>query len=315
MSIACTRLGVGSLKSSIHGFAIAVVTIFVWAGKIEAQRKDIGVQDVLIQDAQVLGLQPGLPGQAPHSKPQLLRQTRGLIQNELTIIADLCGLEQKQQQSLADLAESEWRAKTNPSIVKRMQEHVYGMIDLDSLAERLVRSWLEAVATTEQLSKYDQELADRMKWRQRALISKVLETLEAKLNLSGVQMDQIEVILNEKWKDRWYRSLEATFDNPSLLPVPEIRPSWISPILSDSQKAALVTRESQPKFGTVQSSVDSPSLAIDERFRVGATMSSDSIETDSTVSKKEKAETTGVIDGILRKAKEEEEGQVNAKKP
>ncbi len=282
---------------------------------IQAQR-EIRVQDVLIQDAQVLGLQPGLPGQAPNSKPQLLKQTRGLIQNELTIIADVCGLDSKQQQSLAELAENEWRPKTNASIVKRMQEHVYGMIDLDSLAERLVRSWLEAVATAVQLSTYDQELADRMKWRQKALISKVLETLEAKLNLSGVQMEQIEVILNEKWKDRWYRSLEATFDNPSLLPVPEIRPSWISPILSDSQKAALVTRESQPKFGTVQSSADSPLMAIDEPFRVGSAMSFNAIETDTTSSKKEKANGNGIIDGILRKAKEEEEeGQVDAKKP
>jgi len=242
-----------------------------------------------------------------NSKPQLLLQMRGLIQNELTIIGDSCGLELKQQKTLADLAESEWKSKTNASIVKRTQEHVYGTIDLDSLAERIVRLWLESVSTKEQLEKYDQELADRMKWRQRAVISKVLDTYEAKLNLSGVQMDQIEAILNEKWKDRWYRSLEATFDNASLLP--EIRPSWLHPVLSESQRAALSTRDQQQRFGAQQASSDSPSLALEEKFRVGDAVSSDTFDSEQPIDK------ANQLKKEIEKPKAIGEGAFDEKKP
>jgi hypothetical protein len=231
----------------------------------------------LNQEVQQFGLQ-GVAIRQVNSKPQLQMQMRGLIQNELTVIGDTCGLERKQQQELVNLAESEWKPKTSAYIVKRTQEHVYGTVDLDGLAERIVRVWLESVATKEQLQIYDFEIADRMKWRQKAVISKVLDTLEAKLNLSGVQMDQIEAILNEKWKDRWYRSLEATFDNASLLP--EIRPSWITPVLSESQRSALTIRDQQQRFGAQQTSVDAPSLALEERFRIGDAVSSDLLDID-----------------------------------
>ena len=182
-------------------------------------------QDLLV-DPQMVGIFPGFQGLITNSKAQILKQVRGLIQNELSIIGELCSLNKNQQQRLVDLAESEWKAKTSASVIKGTQENVYGTVDLDGLAERIVRTWLEAAATTEQLSVYDAEIVDRMRFRQKALVSKILDTLGAKLNLSGVQMDQVEEILNEKWKDRWYRSLEATFDNSALLP--EIRASWLS---------------------------------------------------------------------------------------
>jgi hypothetical protein len=260
--------------------------------------------DILLADDLAV---PGVAIQQVNSKPQLLKQMRGLIQNELSIIGDICGLELKQQQALADLAESEWKSKTNASIVKRTQEHVYGTIDLDGLAERIVRLWLESISTKEQLEKYDLELADRMKWRQKAVISKVLDTLQAKLNLSGVQMDQIEVILNEKWKDRWYRSLEATFENASLLP--EIRPSWITPVLSESQRAALSTRDQQQRFGAQQVSADSPSLALEERFRVGAAVSADSLGGEPV------KENSKPADQEIEKPKADKEGAFDEKKP
>ncbi len=262
----------------------------------------------------MVGILPGFQGPVVNSKPQVLRQVRGLIQNELSIICDLCGLDQNQQQTLVDLAENEWKVKTNASVIKSTQENVYGSIDLDGLCERVVRTWLEAVATTDQLRKYDEELADRMRWRQKALVSRVLDSLEAKLNLSGIQLEQIEAILNEKWKDRWYRSLEATFDNSTLLP--DIRTSWISPFLSDAQKAALVTRDPQTRFGTQLGSLDFPSIAIETRFTVGSTKSSDSIELEPVANKASKTDDEKNIDEILRKAKaEDEERAVNAKSP
>jgi hypothetical protein len=264
------------------GFAALGIVAFGLSNTLFAQKQEqaepVVVDFVLADDVAVpeMGLVlRGVNIQQVNSKPQVQKQMRGLIQNELTIIADICGLERKQQQALADLAESEWKSKTSASISKRTQEHSIGTVDLDSLAERIVRQWLESVATKEQLEKYDLELADRMKWRQKAVISKILDTLEAKLNLSGVQMNQIEAILVEKWKDRWYRSLEATFDNASLLP--EIRPSWLTPVLSASQQAALVTRDQQQRFGAPQSA-DSPSLALEVRFRVGDAVSSESLD-------------------------------------
>ncbi len=265
---------------------------------------DALIQDVLIQD----GLQ--LDGQLnpANTKPLLVKQMRGLIQNELSIIGDLCELTSAQQQALADLAESEWKAKTNASIIKRTQENVYGMVDLDGLAERLVRNWLESVANPDQIAKYDEELADRMRWRQKAVVSKLLDTLESKLNLSGVQMEQIEAVLNEKWKDRFYRSLEATFDNASLLP--EIRPTWISGLLSEAQRAALVTREGQQqRFGVQQGWQDSPSLAVTERFKVGSAISMEPNEGEPNDKK------PSPVDAVLEKAKAEDERTNDVKKP
>ena len=258
-------------------------------------------QDLLV-DPQMVGIFPGFQGLIANSKTQILKQVRGLIQNELSIIGELCGLNKNQQQRLVDLAESEWKAKTSASVIKGTQENVYGAVDLDGLAERVVRTWLEATATVEQLGVYDAELADRMKWRQKALVSKILDTLEAKLNLSGVQMEQIEMILNEKWKDRWYRSLEATFDNSAILP--EIRPSWITELLTDAQKAALVTRDQQTRFGVHQGSISFPLLDMDIRYTVGTTTSSDSIELEPGSNKAKDAARQNI-----------DEGPVNAKKP
>ena len=303
------------LPTSRLCLSLGQVVVFLLNGSLLAQQRVIIQNRVdLIVDPQMVRLLPVFQGPVVNSKPQLLSQVRGLIQNELSIICDLCGLDQKQQQTLVDLAESEWKAKTNASVIKSAQENVYGSIDLDGLCERVVRTWLEASATTDQLSKYDEELADRMRWRQKALVSRVLDSLEAKLNLSGIQLEQIEAILNEKWKDRWYRSLEATFDNSTLLP--DIRTSWISPFLSDAQKAALVTRDPQTRFGTQLGSLDFPSIAIETRFTVGSTKSSDSIELEPVANKASKTDDEKIIDGIQRKAKAEDaERAVNAKSP
>ena len=245
MISSCGRLG-WSLAITSVGLSLA------FGESTEAFQQD------LLVDPQMVGIFPGFQGLIANSKTQILKQVRGLIQNELSIIGELCGLNKNQQQRLVDLAESEWKAKTSASVIKGTQENVYGSVDLDGLAERVVRTWLEATATVEQLGVYDAELADRMKWRQKALVSKILDTLEAKLNLSGIQMEQIEIILNEKWKDRWYRSLESTFDNSAILP--EIRPSWITELLTDAQKAALVTRDPQTRFGMHQGSLCFPLL-------------------------------------------------------
>jgi len=298
----CGRLGRSLAITSVGLFLAFGASTKAFQGALRAQDLLADPPPDLLVVPQVVGIFPGFQGPIANSKTQILKQVRGLIQNELSIIGELCGLNKNQQQRLVDLAESEWKAKTSASVIKGTQENVYGAVDLDGLAERVVRTWLEATATVEQLGVYDAELADRMKWRQKALVSKILDTLEAKLNLSGVQMEQIEMILNEKWKDRWYRSLEATFDNSAILP--EIRPSWITELLTDAQKAALVTRDPQTRFGMHQGSPSFPLLAMDKRYTVGTTTSSDSIELEPGSNKAKDAARQNI-----------DEGPVNAKKP
>ena len=146
-------------------YVAVVIFAILGSNDLFAQKQEklepIAVDFVLADDVAVpeMGLViRGVNIQQVNSKPQLQKQMRGLIQNELTIIGDICGLELKQQQALADLAESEWKPKTNASISKRTQEHVYGTIDLDGLAERIVRLWLESVSTKEQLEKIQSEM-------------------------------------------------------------------------------------------------------------------------------------------------------------
>ncbi len=218
------------------------------------------------------------------AKTLLFEQMRGLIQNELNLVLEVCKPDSKQQQELVDLAESEWRAKTNSSVLKRTQQHVYGAVDLDSLAERIMRDWLTKFLTPEQIAKYDEELADRMLYRKQALISKMLDVLGEKLRLSSVQMKQVEQTLSEKWRDRWFRSLEATFENTSLLP--EIRPVWISSFLTDAQRAALVSRENQVSFSMYPSAEDAPSWPLSQRFQIGSVQSSASIELEPEIKKR-----------------------------
>jgi len=235
------------------------------------------VVEAVLKNRNPIVLQPakGQADEVNKAKGQVFKMMRGIIQNELALAGSTSELDVKQTQLLVDLAENDWKSKTTASVIKCTQQHVYGTIDLDSLAERVVRGWLATIASPDQLARYDLELADRMRYKKKALICKLLETLEKKLNLSSSQMTQIEVVLNTKWNDRWYRSLEATFNNSSLLP--EIRPAWISSILFEAQRAALVTRDIHPSFGAQQISHDSPSMDLEERFQIREIASSDSI--------------------------------------
>jgi hypothetical protein len=253
----------------------------------------------------VFGVQQQPNQLAPEqAKKLLLMQMRGLIQNELSLVEETCKLEEKQKQALVDLAEEEWRVKTNVSVNKRTQQHIFGNVDLDSLAERVVRDWLTKAATPEQVELYDKELGDRMLYRKKALISKMLDVLEQKLHLSASQMEQIEIVISEKWRDRWYKSLEGTFDNVTLHP--EIRPTWIASILSDSQRAALVTREAQVSFTSHHATPDAPSMELTQRFEMGALVSSPSIEIDKEPNKNPNKNVTRKVEKELETLRQNE---------
>lgn len=297
-------------KCVFNRLAMAVLFSFFCCEAIEANAQDalpqaqppvrVQIKGVEVNAANVQVLKdfpvqwavvgPAFPLEAEQSKRQLFMLMRGLIQNELSIVDSVCELNDKQRQALADLAEQEWTVKTSASILKCLQQHVFGTIDLDSLAERTVRSWLVTCSSPEVVANYDRELADRMEYRKHALISAMLDMLVAKLNLSSTQMEQIEAILDEKWRDRWFRSLDATFNNASLLP--DIRPTWISSILTDAQQAALVTRETRQYFASYHVLQDSPSLPLDTRFVLGSIASSNAIALAMESKKEVKAPTS-----------------------
>lgn len=214
-------------------------------------------------------------------KVSLLQLMRGLIQNELNVVDAVCKLTTEQKQMVVDSAERDWRAKTSASISKCTQQQMFGIVDLDTLAERLVKGWLQSNAPPEQLAEYEKELASRMLYRKQALVSRVLDALEPKLQLTSSQMQRIEEVLNREWRDRWYRSMEATFTNTALHP--EIRLRWIESILTDSQQAALASRENQAMFASFRVSADSPSVTMDTRLTIGSVASSESIEIGAKV--------------------------------
>ena len=214
-------------------------------------------------------------------KVSLLQLMRGLIQNELNVVDAVCELTTEQKQMLVDSAERDWQVKSSASISKCTQQQMFGIVDLDTLAERLVKGWLQSSAPPEQLAEYDKELASRMQYRKQALISRVLDVLEPKLQLTSSQMQRIEEVLNREWRDRWYRSMEATFTNTALHP--EIRLRWIESILTDSQQAALASRENQAMFASFRVSADSPSVTLDTRLVIGTVLSSESIEIGAKV--------------------------------
>jgi hypothetical protein len=209
-------------------------------------------------------------------KDAVYRQVRGLFQNELNVIYTVCSPDAVQSQKLVNTVEEQWLLKSRREVVKRFTPHVYGTVDLDGLVERTMQTWVSELLTKEQAALYDAELSDRMTYRRRALISKMLIWLQQKLQLSADQMDRVQEVLETKWKDRWFRSIEATFDNESLFP--EVNPSWLDTILTYAQRNALAIRVPQSRIAAV--SQEYPSLDLNVQFRIGNIKSSSQIKLD-----------------------------------
>jgi hypothetical protein len=210
---------------------------------------------------------------APEDLVTHQQHVRGLIQNELDLIATVVKPNDTQAQTLADLAESQWEATSLREVTRRVQQHVHGSIDFDGLVERSVVAWCKDLLTEEQLALYQTELEDRQQLRKEALIARMLTWLQNKLSLSAGQTEQVEKVLRERWKDRWYRSIEATFANETLLP--EINQKWLEDILTPAQKNAMVVR-SPTERNLVLPDVF-PELPLSKRFSVGSKESNPSI--------------------------------------
>lgn len=217
---------------------------------------------------------PAKPVQpAPEELVTFQQQVRGLIQNELDLITVLVKPNDSQSQALADVAESQWEATSLREVTRRVQQHVHGSIDFDGLVERSVSGWCKDILNEEQLKLYQAELQGRLDLRKEALIARMLTWLQNKLSLSASQTEEVEKVLRERWKDRWYRSIEATFANETLLP--EINQKWLDNILTPAQKNALVVRS--PMERTVAMPSVFPVLPLQKRFVVGNKESSPSI--------------------------------------
>lgn len=194
-----------------------------------------------------------------------LAQVRGLVQNELRIVGRICQPTEPQSHALLTLIEEEWKPKSAREVAKRLQPHVHGTIDFDGIVERSMQAWVAKVLTPEQSAKYDQELSERLAVRREALIEQMLVWLHDKLQLSSGQQEAVRKVLEEKWKDRWYRSVEGVYDNETLLP--ELNRSWLDTILTEAQRNALAIRT--PISRAPVSSLEYPSYPLDAPLRLG----------------------------------------------
>lgn len=194
-----------------------------------------------------------------------LAQVRGLVQNELRVVGRICRLSESQSQALLSLIEEEWKPKSAREVAKRLQPHVHGTIDFDGIVERSMQAWVAKVLTPEQAAKYDQELSERLAVRREALIEQMLVWLHDKLQLSSGQQEAVRKVLEEKWKDRWYRSVEGVYDNETLLP--ELNRSWLDTILTEAQRNALAIRT--PISRAPLSSLEYPIHPLDAPLRLG----------------------------------------------
>ncbi len=212
-------------------------------------------------------------------------QIRGLVQNELNIVHELCDLSDAQRQALVDLAEIQWQPKSNAAIKRSIQENLLQPNDFDGLVERMLRTWCEQTLEPHQRQAYDHELESRMLIRKQATIDAMLAKLTKQLFLSFEQCQQIEAVLNEKWKDRWYKSLDSLI-NYNL--GNEIRPSWIEPYLTPAQKTEFSANRESVAVHRIQVDDEFPRLSVGIRFKLGTLESSQSIPVGTEVKLKQR---------------------------
>ena len=248
-----------------------VLTVFSVGICACAMQRAFAQEDAIRAAPRMLPQQPAL-----NPKDAVYCQVRGLFQNELTVIDTVCSPDAVQSQKLVDTVEEQWQLKCRREVAKRFAPHVYGTVDLDGLVERTMQTWVSELLTKDQASLYDAELSDRMTYRRQTLISKMLIWLQQKLQLSADQMDKVQEVLEAKWKDRWFRSIEATFDNESLFP--EVNPSWLDTILTHAQRNALAIRVPQSRIAAV--SQEYPSFDLKVRFSIGGIESRAQVKLD-----------------------------------
>ncbi|MFN7735398.1 MAG: hypothetical protein ACK52S_16385 [Pirellula sp.] len=212
--------------------------------------------------------------------PQLEREQnakrwiRGLIQNELNTIQAACGLSPEQTQKLVNTAEEQWRTKLLTAIRAYVESHNRNNVDFEQRVEKLVNTWLEPILTTEQRTKWNEEVASRLEFRRRIVVGKMVMESEKRHGLSSQQMKDLEPILLERWRDSWW----AMYRSGSL---PETKYSWVSAILSEAQQTNGNDRAANRSEHYMSGgSHELPSRLLSERFELNGITSEESIPLD-----------------------------------
>ncbi|AMV33523.1 hypothetical protein VN12_15455 [Pirellula sp. SH-Sr6A] len=240
---------------------IPVVTTFCLESTLQAQEVRVRADGVIMAAGE------NFPNKI--DRDTAMAQVRGLVQNELRILARTCDPTESQSRTLLTIIEEEWRTKSAREVAKRLQSHVHGTIDFDGIVERSMQDWVAKTLLPEQSAKYEEELSNRLAARREALIEQMLVWLHDKLQLSSGQQESVRKVLEEKWKDRWFRSIEGVYDNETLLP--ELNRSWLDTILTEAQRNALAIRT--PLQRSPSYSLEYPVHPLDAPLRLGNAIS------------------------------------------
>jgi hypothetical protein len=101
---------------------------------------------------------------------------------------------------------------------------------------------LRAALTEEQLKAYDNVQAERMAYRERAIVNMVLAQLDSTLRLSGEQGDKLEPLLAASVKEYW-QDYERNFSGSSYAIYPYYLPVLLSGIPKDDREAILTQEQ------------------------------------------------------------------------
>lgn len=198
---------------------------------------------------------------------------RGLIQQELNAIQNVCKLNEKQAKELVNLIETEWRTKFASVFRSYSEANQRGGVDFEFRVESAVKTWLREVESIneEQRSAWNYELDSRNELRRRIVIGKMVSDAERKFGLSSKQMKEVEALLHERWKEAWW----IMYRNGT---TPETKFAWISTALSEAQRTAGAdTSGIRQEYYTSGGSIDLPSRPLADRFTVAGVTSDESI--------------------------------------
>ncbi len=201
-----------------------------------------------------------------------LRWIRGLIQRELHAIDQLCRLSSEQRQQLVNTAETQWKNRLATTIKGYIESHNPRQpFDFEMRVERLIGVWVGEHLNESQVSIWNAEIDSRNDMRKRLVIGLMVQDTERKLGLTAEQMELIDGALQERWKASWWSMYRTST-------LPETKFSWISNILSDSQRTMGMDRgvtfsETYVQGGTI----DLPSTSLKQRFEMSGVESDRSI--------------------------------------
>lgn len=205
------------------------------------------------------------------------RWVRGLIQQELHVIKNLCKPDAEQTQSLLDVAEKEWKNRMVTAIKAYSEAANRNTVDFESRVERVVSTWISETLSEEQGKVWLQEVESRTEIRKRLVIGKMVCEAERRFGLTAKQMREVQGILQERYRESWW-TMHRTGT------IPETKFAWISSTLSDSQRTAGGDRNNSRRVEHFTSGqpIDLPSRSLQDRFELSGMTSNAAIPLEKT---------------------------------